>query len=163
MPLFVGEFELTIDNKNRLAIPAALREQCDPDADGRDFYLVLGPDMHLWLYPHLYYSALLERRQGTPFPNRRDMKRHLWFRLARVVKPDAQGRFVIPPKSMERATIDKRVTLLGTDDHIEVWPTDEWESYVKAELPSYGENLLDAGEGIGPISPGGDPQCPQDK
>ena len=51
MALFVGEFDQVIDAKHRLAIPSPLREPLDPKQDGTEFYLVLGPDRHLWLYP----------------------------------------------------------------------------------------------------------------
>ena len=42
MLLLTGEYELTIDEKNRLSIPARLREQIDTEQYGRGFYLVLG-------------------------------------------------------------------------------------------------------------------------
>ena len=71
MGLFVGEFDQVIDAKHRLAIPAPLREQLNPDQDGKDFYLVLGPDRHLWLYPDLYYRRMLEPLQRSPLPSRK--------------------------------------------------------------------------------------------
>ena len=59
MAVFVGEFDQTLDPKHRLAVPAALREQVDPAEDGSNYYLVLGPDRHLRLYPDRYYQKLL--------------------------------------------------------------------------------------------------------
>jgi DNA-binding transcriptional regulator/RsmH inhibitor MraZ len=38
------------------------------------------------------------------------------------------------------------VTLVGIFDHIELWPTDEWEQHVKDSLPSYGEVLYEASD-----------------
>ena len=150
MALFVGEFDVTIDAKHRLAIPAPLRDQMAPAEDGRDFYLLLGPDLHLCLYPDLYYRRMLQPIQGSPLPSRRSRKFDLLFAMARVLKPDSQGRVVLPEKSMQRAVISEQVTLVGKGDHIELWPTQEWERYVEQALPRYGEDVLDAGDGLSP-------------
>lgn len=147
MALFVGEFDLVVDAKHRLAIPAALRDQIVPSQDGRDFYLVLGPDRHLCLYPDQAYRRTLEPLSQGPLPNRSTRRYDLLFAMARVLKPDSQGRVVLPEKSMQRAIVSERVTLVGKGDHIELWPTDEWEKYVAEKLPGYGENVLDAGDG----------------
>lgn len=146
MAVFVGEFETRIDAKHRLAINAALREQIDPDEDGQSFILVLGPDRHLWLYPDRYYSRLLKTLRRSPLPDRQSRKIDLFFAMARVLKPDAQGRVVLPEKSMQRAEIDSEVTLVGVDDHIELWPSGQWERHVEEALPSYGEMLYDAAD-----------------
>ncbi|MFP3937708.1 MAG: division/cell wall cluster transcriptional repressor MraZ [Phycisphaerae bacterium] len=146
MAVFVGEFETRIDAKHRLAINAALREQIDPDEDGRNFILVLGPDRHLWLYPDQYYRRLLKTLRRSPLPDRQSRKIDLFFAMARVLKSDAQGRVVLPEKSMQRAEIDSEVTLVGVDDHIELWPSEQWNRHVDEALPSYGEMLYDAAD-----------------
>ncbi len=150
MAVFVGEFDQTVDPKHRLAIPAPLREQADPSEDGTSFYLVLGPDRHLWLYPDQYYQKLLLPLQKNPFPSRAAQKLGLLFALARVVKPDSQGRIVLPEKCMQRALISEELTLVGMGDHIELWPGEEWERHVADAMPRYGEDLLDAGDGLDP-------------
>ncbi len=149
MALFVGEFEQTIDQvKHRLSISSALREQIDPEEDGKNFILVLGPDRHLWLYPDGYYRRLLASMKRSPLPDRQSRRIHLLTALARVLKADSQGRLVIPEKSMQRAVISEQVTLVGVFDHIEIWPEAEWESHVQEALPSYGEMLYEASERI---------------
>lgn len=146
MALFVGEFEQSLDSKHRLAICAALREQVDGEEDGRNFFLVLGPERHLWLYPELYYRRLVASMQRGPLPSRQTRKIDLLFAMARVVKPDAQGRIVLPERSMQRARVSDRLTLVGVFDHIELWPTEQWEQHVDEALPSYGEMLYEASE-----------------
>jgi MraZ protein len=143
---------LTLDAKHRLAIPAPLREQISPAEDGRNFYLILGPDRHLWLYPDLAYRRLLAPLQRSPLPSRSKQRLDLLFALARVLKPDAQGRVVLPEKSMQRAVIADQVTLVGKGDHLELWPAEQWERYVEESLPRYGEDVLSAGDGL--ASPG---------
>lgn len=147
MALFVGEFEQGISEaKHRLAISSALREQIDPDQDGKNFILVLGPDRHLWLYPDAYYRRLLATMKHSPLPDRQSRRVHLLTAMARVLKADSQGRVVLPEKSMQRAVISEQVTLVGVFDHIEIWPRDEWERHVEEALPTYGEMLYEASE-----------------
>lgn len=146
MALFVGEFDQTVDDKRRLAISSALREQIDPAVDGEGFYLVLGADRHLWMYPDRYYQRLTATLKRSPLPTRSSQKLGLFFAMARHLKPDSQGRVVLPEKSMQRAVVAQEVTLVGHDDHVEIWPRDEWERHVEAMLPTYGEALLEAGE-----------------
>ena len=74
----------------------------------------------------------------------------LLFAMARFLKSDSQGRVVLPEKSMERAIVGERVTLVGMNDHIEVWPSDEWERHVQEQLPGYGETIYEAGERLRP-------------
>ena len=146
MALLVGEIEQTIDAKHRLAITLVFRDQIDPKEDGKDFILVVGPDRHLWLYPDRYYRRLLATLKRSPLPSRQQRKIDLFFAMARILRPDSQGRVVLPEKSMQRAVISDRVTLAGNDDHIEIWPTDEWERRVSEELPTYGEMLYEASD-----------------
>jgi MraZ protein len=146
--MFVGEFEQSLDAKHRLAIGAPLREQIDPQEDGSSFILVLGPDRHLWLYPDLYYKRLLASLRRSPLPSRQTRRLELLFAMARVVKPDGQGRIVVPEKSMARAVISDEVTLVGLNDHIEIWPRDQWNQHVEESLPSYGELLYEAAEAM---------------
>ena len=146
MALLIGEFEQSIDSKHRIAISAPLRDQIIPAEDGKSFVLVLGPDRHLWLYPDLYYRRLLATMRRSPLPDRRTRRIDLLFAMARMVKPDSQGRIVLPEKSMQRAVISEKVTLVGVFDHVEIWPTEDWESHVEEALPTYGEVLYEASD-----------------
>ena len=150
MALFVGEFETAVDpQKHRLAISSEFRDQIIPEQDGDGFILTLGPDRHLWLYPDAYYARLLATLKHSPLPNRDDRKLTMFFGIARNVKPDSQGRVILPEKSMSRAVIAEKVTLVGHDDHLELWPTDEWEKHLNDMMPSYGEILYEASERLG--------------
>jgi MraZ protein len=147
MALFLGEYEAVIDAKHRLAINAGLRELIDPEQDGKDFILVLGHDRHLWLYPDAAYRRLLtETMKRSPVPGRQVRRLDLLFAMARLVKPDAQGRIVLPEKSMQRASVSDEVTLVGNFDHIEIWPRQEWEKHFAETFPTYGDVLTDASD-----------------
>ncbi len=144
MAFFFGDYEQTIDAKRRLVIVSALRELVDAREDGKNFILFLGPDRHLWLYPEQYYRRLVATMKRSPLPSREHRKIALYFAMARLLKSDAQGRVVLPEKSMQRAKMSSNVTLVGVNDHIEIWPTDEWDARVESELPNLGEALYEA-------------------
>jgi len=149
MPFFVGEFDAALDpKKKRLAIPAALREQIESEEDGTDYLVVLGPDRHLWLYPDRYFRKRVAPVQKNPFPSRRAQKLGSLFAFARLVKPDAQGRIILPEKPMGRAKVSDSLTLVGKGNHIEVWPAEEWVAQAEQDMSDYGKNLLDAGDGL---------------
>ena len=147
MAFFVGEFETTLDPaRNRLAISAAFRDQMHPEEDGANFVSILGPDRRLWLYPELYYRRLVATMRRSPLPTRQASKFNLLFGMARILKPDSQGRVVLNEKATKRAKIGKDVTLVGCGDHIEVWLTEEWDRQVDENLPDYGEMLYEAAD-----------------
>ena len=146
MALFIGEFETTIDGKHRLAISSEFRQQIVPEQDGESFILTLGADRHLWLYPDAYYRRLLGTLRRSPLPTRQGGKLTMFFGMARLVKPDAQGRIVLPEKSMSRSAVAEKVTLVGSDDHVEIWPSEEWERHVQAAIPGYGETLYEVSD-----------------
>ncbi|MFW6132725.1 MAG: division/cell wall cluster transcriptional repressor MraZ [Planctomycetota bacterium] len=154
MAFFVGEFEQTIDSKRRLAITAGLRESIDADEDGQNFILILGPERHLWLYPDVYYRRLMATMRRSPLPSREQRKIDLLFAMARLVKPDSQGRIVLPERSVSRADIAEHVMLVGMRDHIEIWPAEQWNARAEAGLETYGEMLYDAADRLAaePIS-----------
>ena len=141
MAFFFGDYEQTIDAKRRLSIVSQLRDLVDVETDGSAFILFLSPDGHLWLYPDQYYKRLIATIRQSPLPSKNQRKAALFFAMARPIRCDGQGRVVLPEKSMERANITSKVTLVGNNDHIEIWPRKEWESYLQRELPLMGERL----------------------
>ncbi len=147
MPFFTGEHETAIGAKRRLAVSSALRDEQQP-GDGEQFYMVLGPDKRLWLYPDGYYRKLASSMKRSLLPSRQVSKMSLFFAMARLLKPDGQGRVVLPEKSLRRAGMEnvEQVTLVGKGDHIEVWPTEQWERHVDESMASYEDMLYAAAD-----------------
>lgn len=146
MALFLGEFETKIDAKHRLAIGSMFREQINPAEDGSDYVLILGTNRHLWVYPSAYYRRLLGTLKRSPLPTREAAALNVYYGMAREVKPDTQGRIVIPPKLLERAAITDDVAEVAAGDHLEIWPSREWDEYVTKRLENYDDMLYEAAE-----------------
>jgi MraZ protein len=146
MPSFFGEFEQTIDGKHRMSLPMALRDQITPETDGVAFVVMLGSDGHLWIYPNLVFKRLQEALQDGPLPDLESEHMLLLSALAREMSADKQGRVVLPEKSLQRAGLKENdsVTLVGARDHIQVWPTADWEAFMAKNLPQYGTRVNEA-------------------
>ena len=147
MPLFTGEFELTIDEKHRLSVPAKVREQLLPEDYGGGLYVVLGANRILNLFPDKYYERIaLAVAPGKVAPDELLAFERVNYALAGRVELDRQGRLLLSEKAIRRAGLQEAVTLTGTRDHLELWNQDEWEVYVEEHLAAHQQMVLQARE-----------------
>lgn len=126
-PFFYGEYELTIDPKNRLLVPADVRKRIDPVVHGDAFFVTLVNDVP-WFYPELYYEEFVNARVPlgiAPHPSL-VMWEQLRISLACRVDWDSQGRVVLPDSLIQRAKLEKKVCLVGRRDHLELWNQPAW-------------------------------------
>jgi len=118
---FTGEFRNTIDQKNRLSIPAKYRKALSPVNDST-FVLTRGFDQCLILYP-LDEWKKVEGQLGSLSSikvRHRNFVRSI-VRCAIHVKYDSQGRIAIPENLLEYAKIDGNVAVIGMIKKIEIW------------------------------------------
>jgi len=140
-----GEYEHKLDSKNRLFIPTGLRESIYPERDGLGFFLTLGPNKILSLYPDEYYRRLAVKGEPSLVPAARlvDFER-VNFALACHLDLDPHNRLTLPSKMIERAGLNKDVVLIGVKDHIEIWDEKVWGDYLAEHLDKY-EEVLELG------------------
>lgn len=131
---FHGEFRLTIDDKNRLLIPAAIRAIMHPETHGTSLMVIPGFDRSIWMFPEKTFDRLTAAIPSSLAPDARQLafERMLYAR-SRELTPDKQGRLVLPKEFTEAAGIERDVALLGVRDHLELWPLDRWRE-VETEL-----------------------------
>src|ERR671938_63879 len=116
--MFLGEYEHTLDEKNRLTLPAKLRESF---AGGG--VVTRGMDGCLYVYSRAQWEDLVDRRLGSLDPLSRDdrmIQRH-FFSGAAEFEPDKQGRIMVPPALIEHAKLGREVVVAGVYDHLEIW------------------------------------------
>jgi MraZ protein len=128
-PVLYGEYELNIDDKNRLLVPSEVRRSITPEEHGDGFFFVIGVNRMPWLYPERYYERLATAAPSDMTPAQ-DLLAfdQLHFAMASRVEPDKQGRVLLPDKTLRRAGIKKEVTLIGVRDHLELWNRADWEA-----------------------------------
>ncbi len=145
MLMLTGEYEHTLDGKNRLFISNKLRSQIDVEEHGSSFYLVMGANGILCLYPEKYFQQIaLAGAPGMAAPDEAVTFERLSFALASKVELDRQGRLLLGEKLRKRARLDNSLTLVGVRDHIELWNSGDWERYLEDNLPQYQNQIMQA-------------------
>ncbi|MCX5637163.1 MAG: hypothetical protein NTX52_05655 [Planctomycetota bacterium] len=145
MLMLTGEFEHTLDDKNRLFISQKLRSQIDSQEHGGNFYLTLGANGILCLYPEKYFQQIaLAGAPGTAAPDEAVAFERLGFALASKVELDRQGRLLINDKLRKRAGLQVNLTLIGARDHIELWNCQDWEKYIDDNISTYQQQIMQA-------------------
>lgn len=121
--LFLGEFEHSIDDKGRLAVPARFRPGLD---DG--LVITRGLDRCLVIWDSESWRAMAERVRGLNAwqADVRRMQRH-FFSGAVPAQPDKLGRVVIPQYLRAYAGLETDVVVVGLADRIEVWSRADWQ------------------------------------
>jgi MraZ protein len=123
-----GEYEISFDSKNRVLLPAEIRRAIQPERDGEALFLVVGINRVPWLYPEKYYEELVTRDPADVTPDDESLAfDQMRFAMAHRLEPDKQGRVLIPEKVLKRIGIEKEVTLIGVNDHLELWDRKAWE------------------------------------
>ena len=129
MRIFTGQYDRTIDPKNRIQLPSQLRSAIDPERDGEGLYVTLGEYRGtLALYTDRGFEAVADGME-TEFMRGPDSRRFelQFYALASRVELDKQGRFVLPDRLRRMARLDDEVFLVGQKNRIEVWSRKDLE------------------------------------
>ncbi|MFH1890056.1 MAG: division/cell wall cluster transcriptional repressor MraZ [Candidatus Kuenenbacteria bacterium] len=141
--MFLGEYSHTVDNKNRLAIPAKFRFDLKQGA-----VITRGLDNCLFLFTRNDWQALVKKISGLPLSqaNARSFSR-MMLMGAMEVKMDKLGRILIPEYLKKFAGLGKKVIIGGVLNRIEIWDETKWTIYKnKSE-----QNVEQVAEGMGEL------------
>lgn len=114
-----GEYQHSLDSKGRLFIPAKLRDEL-----GDVFYVTLSMDKCLCAYSSENWKALSDKVSAMPYIKQRKM-RPLFAHAARC-ELDSQGRALIPQNLRDFAGLKQKVTVIGCNNHAELWDSEAW-------------------------------------
>lgn len=129
--MFTGEYHHTIDDKNRLAIPAPIRESIDVKTEGKGFYITRGLDTCLFMYTTNIWQNVVTRIEQLSFTNKkaRQFQRLFFSKAQRIPDCDQQGRILIPQYLKDLARIQKDVVIVGVSSRIEIWDENIWKDF----------------------------------
>jgi len=120
--MLLGEHEHALDDKNRLTLPARLREQL-----GDRVVVTRGLDGCLYVYAAAEWTRLAERVGALdPLSSEARTMQRFFFASGSEAELDKQGRIVIPANLLESAGIGREVTVAGIYDHLEIWDRAAW-------------------------------------
>jgi len=125
--LFLGEYEHVIDAKQRLAIPAEVRDVFNPEQHGAAFIAAPGGDS-LLLWPERTFQNIAAELQGSMLGDSEfgAYERRIFSKSARLTM-DAAGRIRIPERLLSEHGLSGKAIVLGIGDHLEVIAPDRWE------------------------------------
>jgi len=145
MLLLTGEYQHVVDDKGRVLVSNKLRNQIDADEHGANFYLVLGANGILCLYPEKYFEQLvLSVAPGATAPDEAVAFERISFAMSSRIELDNQGRLLLNERLRKRAGLKEDITLVGVRDHIELWNTQDWEQYLCDHMPQYQQQMTQA-------------------
>ncbi|MBR1375823.1 MAG: division/cell wall cluster transcriptional repressor MraZ [Cardiobacteriaceae bacterium] len=150
--MFNGIYELQLDSKGRLSVPAKLRAILEEECAG-NLVLTADLDKNLLLYTQAEWakaSAKLEKLSSVE-KHARTIKR-LYLGHASECEMDATGRVLIPPMLRKFAELAKSVVLTGMGNKLEIWDKDRWESINNAGLEELAQEGFDFGSELEALS-----------
>jgi MraZ protein len=126
--MLLGEYEHTIDDKNRVTLPSRFRQDF---ASG--VVVTRGIDPCLAVYTRADWDEYVAAQlAGLSSFNReaRQMRRYL-FSAAIETELDKQGRITLPAALMKYAKLERVVVVAGVQDHVEIWDRAAWRTQLE--------------------------------
>jgi|SRR3989344_1493097 len=123
--MFIGEYQHSMDEKGRLAVPAKFRKSLS-----RGVVITRGLDNCLFVYTQTEWEKLVSKLAALPIAkaNTRAFSR-LMLAGAMDAELDNQGRIGIPEYLRQFAGITKLVVVAGLYNRLEIWDEARWNTY----------------------------------
>lgn len=127
MTRFQGEYESTVDSKNRFLMPVAVKKQLP--AEESVFVISRGTGKYLRLYPQSAWDNYLDKisglNDGDPL-----VEKYKQFELrgSTPITLDGSGRFNLPATLKSYAGIDKDIILFGVLTHYQIWDATKYNT-----------------------------------
>ncbi|WP_452222186.1 division/cell wall cluster transcriptional repressor MraZ [Lacinutrix salivirga] len=131
MNTLIGTYELKVDAKGRLMLPAALKKQLSPVLQNGFVLKRAVFQSCLELYPMSEWEALMQKVNKL---NRFKKKNNDFIRRftagVKVVEVDATGRLLIPKDLVAFAGITKQIVMSSAVNIVEIWDKDKYEQAI---------------------------------
>ena len=137
--MLLGEHAHTIDDKNRLTLPARFRH-----VFGDGIVVTRGMDGCLFAYTREDWERLVRDRLGSLDPLSKEGRRLQRYFYSGAVEGelDKQGRIGIPGALLEHAQLVRDVVVAGVHDHLEIWDRAAWRLEL-AEVEGSAEHVAE--------------------
>ena len=137
--MLLGAHEHTIDDKNRLTLPARFRQAF---ADG--VVVTRGLDGCLYAFRREDWDRLVESRLATLDPLSPEGRRleRFFYSGASETELDKQGRVMVPRELIEHAKLGREVVVAGVNDRLEIWDRAAWRKEL-AEVEGSAEDVAE--------------------
>ena len=126
--MLTGEYRHSVENKNRLFIPAKHREEL-----GEELIVsrsIRGQMLKVFSVEgwNAYIAPIKQQERRVAEPALRYLHRN-----AVKLTPDSQGRILLPQALLDFAQIDKNAVVVGNCDCVEIWSEVLYQEEIEAE------------------------------
>lgn len=124
--MLIGEYIHTIDEKNRISLPAKFRKEL-----GKVVIVTPGLDKCLFIFTVKEWGKVSKKLSDSEMDlsflkkDQRSFNRNM-FGQAVDVEVDRIGRILIPENLKEKINIKSKAVLIGVQDRVEVWNDKVW-------------------------------------
>lgn len=142
--MLIGEYIHTIDQKNRVSLPAKFRKEM-----GKSLVVTPGLDNCLFIFTKKEWVKISEKLSGFSMlqSDNRSFNRFM-FGGATEVDVDNIGRFLLPDFLKTRAGLSEKVALVGVQNRVEIWNENKWSAYKKL-VEKQADSLAEKLGGVG--------------
>ena len=126
--MFMGEFDHTIDAKNRVIVPAKFRDEL-----GEQFVVSAGLDGCLFLTKKQAWEEFAKKLAELPMTKESRQLTRFFMKNAQECEPDKQGRIVIPQGLKDMAKLEKDVVMIGSGSRVEIWSKENLDNISQNE------------------------------
>ena len=143
--MLLGEFNHSIDDKNKLIIPSKLRNEL-----GNEAVITRGLDKCLFIYSEKEWESIVSKLSNLPFTKKsvRDFNR-FFLSSASTIVFDKMGRVNLSQSLLNYANLTKECVIIGVNDRVEVWDKNEFDTFISSNLDNFSdmaENLFEGGQ-----------------
>jgi MraZ protein len=137
--MLLGEYDHTLDDKNRLTLPARFRQ-----AFVEGIVVTRGMDGCLFAYTREAWESMVGSRLATLNTLSKEGRRmqRFFFSGATETELDKQGRVGLPAALLEHAKLGRDVVVAGVHDHLEIWDRAAWRLEL-AEVEGSAEHVAE--------------------
>ena len=142
--VFVGQYEVRLDSKNRVIVPQKLRETSAAGGPvWSEFYLTLGALGCVFVYTPEGWERMMEALGATNPMADGSLRRLQRLVAANAVRCelDSAGRIVLPEGLRKHAALARDIVWVGAVGRAEIWDRKRWSAYNNENVSQLGETL----------------------
>lgn len=127
--MLIGEHTHTIDEKNRISLPAKFRKEM-----GKKIIITPGLDKCLFVFNFKQWQSVVKKlssgSEGELSFLKADQRNfnRIMFGQATDVEVDAIGRILLPEVLKVKIKVKSSAVFVGVEDRVEIWNERDWKS-----------------------------------
>ncbi len=142
--MLIGEYIHTIDDKNRVSLPAKFRKEL-----GKKIIITPGLDQCLFIFTTKEWEKVASKLSSSEDDlsflqaDKRSFNRFMFGRAAEV-EVDSIGRILVPDFLKDRIGLKEKAAIIGVKDRVEIWNEKAWsdcKDKVEKEADQLAEKL----------------------